>query len=45
MGIQHNISTFATVLKQILRNQIYADISLMAASLKHVTQLLGIDVI
>jgi len=45
MGIQLNISTVASLMKQILRKQNYADISVMAASRKHVTHMLGIDVV
>jgi len=45
MGIQRYISTVATLLKQILRNQNYADISVLAASRKDVTHLLRIYVI
>ena len=45
MGIQLYISTVAALMKQILRNQNYVDISVMAVSRKQVTHLFGIDVI
>ena len=45
MGFQRYISTVATLMRQVLRNQNYAVISLMAACRKQVTHLLGIDVI
>jgi len=45
IGIQLNISTVASLMKQILRKQNYADISVMAAPRKHVTHLFGIDVV
>ena len=45
MGIQLYVSTEANLMKQILRNQNYAVISVMAAARKQVTHLLRIDVI
>ena len=45
MGIQRYISTEASLLKQILRNEIYADISVMVASRKHVRNLFRLDVV
>jgi len=45
MSIQRYISTEAALMKQILCNQNHANISLMAASRKHVTQLLRTDVV
>jgi len=45
MVIQGNISRVAALMKQILRNQNDADISVMTASRKQVTHLLGIDVV
>jgi len=45
MGIQRYISTVATLMKHILRNKNHAEISVMAASRKQVTHLLGIDVV
>jgi len=43
MATQRNISTVASLMKQIFRNQNYADISVMAASCKQVTRLLTIS--
>ena len=45
MGIQRYVSTVAPLMKKILRNQIHADISVMAASRKQVTHVLRIDVV
>jgi len=45
MGIQRNISTVATLMKQILCNQNYAYISVMASSRKQFTHLLGTNVV
>lgn len=45
MGIQRNICTVASLMKQNLRNQIYADISMIGTSCKQVTNLLGIDAV
>ena len=45
MVIQRYVSTVAVVMKQILRNQNHADISVMAASRKQVAHLLGIDIV
>jgi len=45
MGIQRNISTVASLMKEILRNQNHADISVMATSRKQVTHLLRINVV
>jgi len=45
MGIQRYVSTVAALMKQILLNQNYVDISVMAASRKPFTHFLGIDVI
>jgi len=45
MGIQCYISTVAALMKQILRNQNYADISVVAASRKHVTHTLTVDAV
>jgi len=45
LGIQRNIYAVPSLMKEILRNQNHADISLMAASSKQVTQLLRIKVI
>jgi len=45
MGIRRNISTVASLVKEILRNQNQADISVMHTSRKQVTHLLGINVV
>ena len=45
MGIQGYISTVAALMKQILRNQNHADISVMAASRKQITRFLGIHIV
>jgi len=45
MDIQWNISTVSSLMKLNLRNQNYADISVMPASCKQVTHLLGINVV
>jgi len=43
MGIQRYISIVAALMNQILRNQKHPDISVMAASRKKFTHLLGMD--
>jgi len=45
MGIQRYIFRVAAMMKEILRNEICADISVMAVFRKQVTQLLRIDVV
>jgi len=45
MGIQRYIFTVTTLIKQILRNQNYADISVMATARKQVTHILGLEVV
>jgi len=45
MGIQRNISTVASQMKEILRKQNHADISVMATSRKQETYLLRINVV
>jgi len=45
MSIRRNISTVPSLMKQNLRNQHHADISVMAATRKQVTHLLRINVV
>jgi len=45
MGFQRNITTVASLVYQILRNQNQADISVMAVSRKQVAHLFGINVV
>jgi len=45
MGIQRYVPTVAAMMKEILSNQNHADNSVMAASRKQVTHLLGLDVV
>jgi len=45
MGIQLYVSTLAAMMKQLLRNQNHADISVMAASRKQVAHFFVIDVV